>query len=282
MTRRIRSNRKPSLPGSPVFLPFTCFILCLALILGPSHVKGTNRLDINTASKKELEELPFIGSGRAEAITDYRKDHGPFKSLKELLPIQGIGETSLQAVSPYLTINGEKTGNTSPPTGFSFQRKITLDPGAIMLLPDDRYYKVLIDFIREAEKSVDMAMYLFKITDSPRNQAGLVLQELIRARKRGVMVNLVLEQSDYNDKLNLENRRVARKLKKKRINVNFDGEETTSHTKVIVIDRRFTFLGSHNLTHSALSYNHEMSILIDDRNLAEEMIDHIDMIGLSR
>ncbi|MFO7760882.1 MAG: phospholipase D-like domain-containing protein [Desulfobia sp.] len=257
-------------------------LLCLAMLIWPwPALCLTSQLDINTASEKNLRELPFIGSSRAKAITDYRKQNGSFENLKELLQIQGIGKTSLKAVSPYLTINGEKTGKPSIPSELSVQRRIDLAPGALMLLPDDKYYEALIDFIREAEKSIDMAMYLFKITDSPRNLARMLMEELIRARKRGVMINLVLEQSDYNDKLNLENRKVARKLKANRINVQFDGPDTTSHTKVVVIDRCFTFLGSHNFTHSALSHNHEMSILIDNRNLAEEMIDHIDMIDLS-
>ncbi|MFP3983566.1 MAG: phospholipase D-like domain-containing protein [Desulfurivibrionaceae bacterium] len=261
---------------------YTVSIIFLFILIWPLAASGLDKqLDLNTASKKELKELPFIGSDRAEAITDYRREKGSFKNLDQLLQIEGIGETSLQAISPYLSINGEKAGKSAP-GNFSVQRRIDLAPGAIMVLPDDKYYQALTDFIRKAEKSIDMAMYLFKITDSPQNQARLLMKELIKARKRGVMVRLVLERSDYNDGLNQENRRVARQLKKKRVQVSFDGQETTSHSKVAVIDRRFTFLGSHNLTHSALSYNHEMSILIDNKNLAEEMIDHINEIELGK
>lgn len=267
-----------------LYSPLSIFsLICIFFFIWPIAAFGlTGKLDLNTASKNKLEELPFIGSDRAAAITDYRRDKGSFKNLDQLLQIEGIGETSLQAVRPYLSINGKKAGKSPSPGSFSVQRRIDLAPGAIMILPDDRYYQALTDFIRKAEESIDMAMYLFKITDSPQNRARLLMKELIKARKRGVMVRLVLERSDYNDGLNQENRRVARNLKKKRIKVSFDGQGTTSHSKVAVIDRRFTFLGSHNLTHSALAYNHEMSLLIDNRNLAEEMIDHIGEIELSR
>ncbi len=262
--------------------PLLLVLLTLILLLSASSGQCLNRqLDLNTATRKELCQLPFIGSDRAGAIVDYRKNNGPFLRINELLRIRGIGETSLQAIRPYLTINDNHT-EESPPVGFSVRRRIDLAPGAMMVLPDDRYYEVLTDHIQGAEQSIDMAMYLFKITDSPGNHARRLMNELIKARKRGVMVRLILEQSDYNDSLNLENRRVARKLKKNRIKVQFDGMEKTSHTKLVVIDRRFTFLGSHNFSHSALSRNHEMSVLIDNQNLAEEMIDHIDMIGIDR
>jgi phosphatidylserine/phosphatidylglycerophosphate/cardiolipin synthase-like enzyme len=35
-----------------------------------------------------------------------------------------------------------------------------------------------------------------------------------------------------------------------------------------VIDQRLIFLGSHNLTQSALKYNNEISVLLEGRDLA--------------
>jgi len=39
----------------------------------------------------------------------------------------------------------------------------------------------------------------------------------------------------------------------------------------MVIDRRYIYIGSHNLTQSALKYNKELSVLIDSPELAGEM-----------
>jgi phosphatidylserine/phosphatidylglycerophosphate/cardiolipin synthase-like enzyme len=38
-----------------------------------------------------------------------------------------------------------------------------------------------------------------------------------------------------------------------------------------VIDKRYIFLGSHNLTQGALKYNNELSVLIDSPEMAAEV-----------
>jgi phosphatidylserine/phosphatidylglycerophosphate/cardiolipin synthase-like enzyme len=42
--------------------------------------------------------------------------------------------------------------------------------------------------------------------------------------------------------------------------------------KVVVVDGRFTLLGSHNFTQSALRYNHELSVLVDSPCLAGRVL----------
>jgi phosphatidylserine/phosphatidylglycerophosphate/cardiolipin synthase-like enzyme len=54
-----------------------------------------------------------------------------------------------------------------------------------------------------------------------------------------------------------------------------DSEKKTTHAKIVVIDRRFSFVGSHNLTHSALVINNEFSLLVDSRPLAEELLKYM-------
>lgn len=155
---------------------------------------------------------------------------------------------------------------------------ITVRRAQIIMLADEKYYRTLIDFIRRAKRSIDISMYIFKTTSSPKNKAALLVKELIKARKRGVMIRVILEKSDYNDSLNRENKKTARKLRRRRIKVIFDSKGTTTHTKAVIIDRRYCFVGSHNFTHSALSYNNELSLLIDNRHLAKELTGYFDLI----
>ena len=60
-------------------------------------------LDINTATAEELEELMGIGPVLAQAIVDYRTEHGPFSSVEELLEVSGIGETKLESIRGSVT-----------------------------------------------------------------------------------------------------------------------------------------------------------------------------------
>jgi len=145
-------------------------------------------------------------------------------------------------------------------------------PGTTTLLLNREYGAALLTGLREARSSIIVSCYLFKITKFPANMPRRVADELIRARQRGVDVTVILEQSrDESDFLNRENRATAALLTPSGIKVRFDSLRKTSHAKVVVIDDRFVFLGSHNLTHSALSRNNEISVRINSPEMAREI-----------
>jgi competence protein ComEA len=61
-------------------------------------------IDVNTATHAELVALPGIGPAKAQAIVDYRSQHGPFKSVDEVRKVKGIGDKLFQQIKPELTI----------------------------------------------------------------------------------------------------------------------------------------------------------------------------------
>jgi hypothetical protein len=72
--------------------------------------RAANRppIDLNTASVAELRTLPRIGPELARRIVATRKKtRGGFKSLDDLLKVEGIGEDLLQVLEPFVTVSSQ-------------------------------------------------------------------------------------------------------------------------------------------------------------------------------
>ena len=62
-------------------------------------------LDLNQATYEELVALPYIGEVLAQRILDYRKEHGGFSNLEELLEVQGIHQNAYEGLRGLLTVS---------------------------------------------------------------------------------------------------------------------------------------------------------------------------------
>jgi len=63
-------------------------------------------VNINTATKEQLMDLPGIGDVLAQRILDYRQEHGDFSAPSDLLNVSGIGEKTLFEIMSYITVGG--------------------------------------------------------------------------------------------------------------------------------------------------------------------------------
>lgn len=90
-------------------------LLSLALC-GPAL--GADRVNINTADAAAIDAaMVNVGPAKAQAIVDYRSQHGPFKSVEELALVKGIGLRTIERNVDRLTVGAARpaTSATSAP-----------------------------------------------------------------------------------------------------------------------------------------------------------------------
>lgn len=70
----------------------------------PHRAETTVRINLNTASSTELQQLPGIGPALSERIEAYRSTHGPFRRVGDITQVRGIGEKTLARIEPMLYV----------------------------------------------------------------------------------------------------------------------------------------------------------------------------------
>jgi len=64
-----------------------------------------HKLLLNKATMKEFAKHPYIGYYMAQAIFNYREEHGNYKTLNDLLKNAAIDNITFSKLAPYLSIN---------------------------------------------------------------------------------------------------------------------------------------------------------------------------------
>jgi competence ComEA-like helix-hairpin-helix protein len=90
------------------FPRFLLLLLCMAI----ASLTGCNRvhypINLNTASAKDLAELPGVGPKYADAIIAGR----PYKTVDEVTKVKGIGPKTLEKMRDKVTV-GEPAGTAA-------------------------------------------------------------------------------------------------------------------------------------------------------------------------
>ena len=139
----------------------------------------------------------------------------------------------------------------------------------VYVLEDQNYYHNVTSDLQKANETILVAMYsMIYDSDDSFDWANDLIKELVNASERGVNVTVIIEYRTFfgyqNDNLDAYNY-----LLSNNVTVLLDNGTDTDHMKLVIIDDKIVYVGSHNWSESGLYYNSETSVKIISNEFAE-------------
>ncbi|WP_182320362.1 phospholipase D family nuclease [Wolbachia pipientis] len=132
----------------------------------------------------------------------------------------------------------------------------------VCFTPRENCTSLIIDSMDHAKKSVLVQAYQF--TSKP------IAQSLIRAKKRGIDIRVILDESQVSSKYSVIN-----ELFRQKIPIYIDYKPAIAHNKIIIVDDSKVITGSFNFTYAAESRNTEnLLIIMGDPLLVEQYVEN--------
>lgn len=180
-------------------------------------------------------------------------------NVKQLLPAAAV------VFCIWLMLPGAESGQHRPP--------------ACTPLIDTAYETALLQELKSARKSIYAIIYLADADPRyPNGPVLSILKAISSANSRGIKTTVVLDHNiefwkeDVGKEPVIKSKTAYKWLKDNNVRVFLDNKDRTTHTKLFIIDGRTVFIGSHNLTYAALRKNHELSVMIQSRGFANDLI----------
>ena len=93
------------------------------------------QININTATKEQLDGLKGVGPVKAQAIIDYRTKNGPFKTVDDLEKVPGIGPATMKDVRSQISVSGSTAPAKAEPKA---AKKAEKEPAKVDAKKDDK------------------------------------------------------------------------------------------------------------------------------------------------
>jgi hypothetical protein len=123
-----------------------------------------------------------------------------------------------------------------------------------------------------ASASIDVLLSTLEVEGDP------VVEALVAACGRGVSVRVLLDQSDFEPSITEKNARAVTFLRAQGIDARLDDAATTTHAKLVIVDRATVFVGSTNWNRYALFEHRQADVRIDDERVGAAFGDFFDRL----
>lgn len=136
----------------------------------------------------------------------------------------------------------------------------------VCFTPGDNCVKRLSHFIKQAKHSIFVQAYVFTSYD--------LANALINAKKRGVKVNMIMDDSQLDPHFHSSQRVMKWFKKEAHMPIWIDQRDGLAHNKVMIIDRHIVETGSFNYTYSAQKHNAENMIFLKGHQIASHYLNN--------
>jgi len=149
----------------------------------------------------------------------------------------------------------------------------------IQVIKDQDYFPLVNKLIKEAKSSIRViAFEMGYYPQYPLSPSNVLIQNLINAEKTGVDVKVILEVSNWNDRITKKNKFAGKILSEGGVEVRYDSPLVTTHAKLVIIDSSFAILGSTNWTYYSLTQNKELSLFVELPSAVSELEDYFNRL----
>jgi len=151
----------------------------------------------------------------------------------------------------------------------------------VKVINDRAYFSNVNQLLLNAKKNIYMIMFSAYYYDRyPNSPTNVLLKDLVEAKRRGVDVRVVLEQSAHSSSPGaVQNGRVIEFLKQYGITYKLDSPYIRTHAKLLIVDGLYTVVGSTNWSYSAMEKNHETAVIIKSPQVANSYMEYFKQLA---
>ena len=135
------------------------------------------------------------------------------------------------------------------------------------------FYNEIISKIDNSRSSIYSVQYQWKWNIHERfSKIQMLGSAISRARQRKVEVNIILNTESPSRNITKINSVSFNRLNELGCNTRLVRTTSILHTKLWIIDKFYTFIGSHNISTRSMTVNEETSVLIESSPFAHFML----------